>query len=119
MAVIDFIKQLQQLVGDVHAQGNKVDFEYVVPLGRFMGQKVQVGFEIPTDFPIAPPSGPHVSPHLIPINSNGTTHQTRAHTSSFGEDWEYWSRPFKSEWNRTDKTVKTYMSYVRKLFDEI
>ncbi|PSR35707.1 MAG: hypothetical protein C7B44_12810 [Sulfobacillus thermosulfidooxidans] len=119
MALSEFIQPLQQLVGTVNVQGNKVDFEYIVPLGTFRGRKVRIGFEVPSDFPLVPPGGPHVSPQLIPINQNGATHQTRAHPSSFGADWEYWSRPFANEWNKTDKTVKTYMSYIRKLFDEL
>lgn len=116
MGTSDFIKGLEDLGFRVQLNGNKVEFPYAVPCGRFIGQTIRVGFEIPGDFPLTPPSGPHISPHLRPMNSSAPGHPERVAESAFGSDWQYWSRPFPG-WANTDRTVKTYMAHIRHLLD--
>jgi hypothetical protein len=87
-----------------------------VPVGRFIGQKVKVGFQVNDDFPANPPGGPHISPRLLPLKSGGEHPSGQVHASPLGDDWEYWSRPYP-EWHRTDRSVKAYMAHVRHLFD--
>ncbi len=117
MGKADFISQLTEL-GYVVEQlsDNKIAFQYEVPVGRFKGQKIKLGFDVPLDFPLTPPSGPHLSPHLLPINEAAPAHPTRVHMSPFGNDWQYWSRPFK-KWAETNKEGRDYMRYIRHLFE--
>ena len=96
--------------------------DYEVPTGRFAGQKVRHGFIVPADFPMTAPSGPHVSPHIHPINTGGEhptgcIHHAQAQPfeAGAGGAWQYWSRPFKN-WAE-GKTVADYMSHVWRLWD--
>ena len=101
-------------VGD----GN-VTFEYVVEVGRFKGQVVTLGFKVPPDFPMTPPSGPHVKPHIHSMEGGGVHPTGGVHPSSghsgLPDDFQYWSRPFPG-WNNTRKTVADYLSFVRHLW---
>jgi len=118
MAYQDFINGLRALGFDVRELGdNRVTFAYVVPTGRFADRAIEFGFHVPQDFPLTPPSGPHVTPQLLPITNGGGTHPNGGvHTSPFGEQWEYWSRPL-SHWPATKRTVKDVMAHIRHLFD--
>ncbi len=98
------------------SENNRVYFEYKVPGGRFSGQVVQLGFEVPEQFPLTPPSGPHIAPRLHVINPSAPQHPDRIHESPFGSDWEYWSRPFP-DWVVTNRTVKEYMRFIRHLWE--
>lgn len=121
MARQDFIAQLRDLGYPIEDLGNnKVAFKYKIPIGRLADQEVQLGFLVGDDFPAAPPSGPHVSPRLLPINPGGGSHPNcGVHASDqFGPNWEYWSRPFP-DWGRTDHSVRTYMAFVRLLFETL
>ncbi len=116
----EFINELQGLDYDPQDLGeNRVAFRYTVPVGRLAGQEVSLGFLVADDFPANPPSGPHVSPRLFPLNSRADPHPNGGvHTSPFGDDWEYWSRPFPN-WSDTNRSVRTYMAHVRHLFDTL
>lgn len=118
MARQDFITQLQQLGYTVEDRGeNRIAFPYKVPVGRFLGQDIWLGFVVGDDFPLNPPSGPHVSPQLLPLNTVTNVHPAGGiHPSLFGPEWEYWSRPFP-EWHTTDRSVRTYLSHIRHLVD--
>lgn len=116
MAKADFINQLQALGLTVRELDNDfVAFEYEIPVGKFKGEIVSLAFQGISSFPMACPGGPHFKPLLLPITGGGGQHPFGAvHNSPLGSDWEYWSRPF-SAWNRTDKTVKTYMAHIKNL----
>ena len=121
MSRIDFINQLQVLGYNVQEPApGFLSFEYEIPVGKFSGQKVNIAFQFDNGFPMNPPAGgPHFKPQLLPITGGGGTHPFGAvHNSPIGSEWEYWSRPFK-DWNRTDKTVKTYMAHIRNLLATI
>lgn len=114
----DFIDGLQFLGYEVEELGeSNLCFTYRVPIGRFMDTEIKLGFAVNGDFPANPPSGPHVSPRLLPLQSGGEHPAGQIHTSPFGEEWEYWSRPFTG-WHSTDRTVKAYMAHVRHLFEK-
>ena len=117
MGQIDFVNQLRELGYAVEELGaDKILFPYEIPVGRFKGQKIRLGFHVPADFPLSPPSGPHLAPHLLPINSGAPGHPARVADSDFGPDWQYWSRPFQ-KWAETNKTARGYMRYIRHLFE--
>jgi hypothetical protein len=96
---------------------DKLMTQFVVAGGRFKERQVKLGFQVPPDFEINPPGGPHISPRLIPINPNAEDH-SRAAESPFGPEWEYLSRPFPSQWARK-RTVKRYMEWVSELLNTL
>ena len=120
MARADFIKQLKDLGYEPRDLGdNKLAFDYIILVGKFIGQQIQLGFVVGNDFPSIPPSGPHITPHLLPIKTNGKQHPSdgiHPGRNGFGTKWQYWSRPFP-KWKETDKTVKTYLAFINHLFE--
>ncbi|HEY3388268.1 MAG TPA: E2/UBC family protein [Prolixibacteraceae bacterium] len=94
-----------------------VVFNYKIPTGRFIDQEVEIALEAP-QFPLNPPSGPYIKPHIMPITGgggehpNGGIHKRDMPTSEF----QYWSRPF-SNWNNSEKNAKEYLAFIRTLFD--
>jgi hypothetical protein len=114
---IEFIDQFKELGIQVEDLGEqKVAFSYCVQTGRFAGKDIKVGFDIPQDFSLTPPSGPHISPRLLPLQSGGSHPSGGIHESPFGADWQYWSRPIQ-HWNQTKRTVKDILAHIRHLFD--
>jgi hypothetical protein len=98
---------------------NRLAFAYTVAVGRFKGQVIKMGLEIPPDFHATCPTGPHILPRLIPINTNGGPNN-RAADSPFGAEWEYLSRPFvdgADGWNRTTKDVKAYLRHLQRVLE--
>jgi len=117
MAQADFLAGLQALgYGATEVAPGRVALPYTIESGKFAGRRIQVGFDVPGDFNLTPPSGPHVSPRLLPHQSGGTHPNGGVHDSRFGSDWQYWSRPL-SHWGQTAKTVKDVMAHIRHLFD--
>lgn len=118
MARADFIEQLRQLGFEAQDLGDgRVAFPYEIQLGKFAGQTVKLGFVVGEDFPLNPPSGPHVSPRLLPINPGGQHPAGGVNESpAFGPDWEYWSRPIK-HWAETKRTARDVLAHVKRLFD--
>lgn len=96
---------------------NKIIIPFVVEKGRFAGQQIQLGFEVPADFEMAPPGGPHISPRLIPVNT-APQDNSRAAESPFGPDWQYLSRPFLDQWP-LKRTVKRYLEFVSHILNEL
>ena len=123
MARSDFIQQLTDLGYQIQlldpAKG-RLSFPYEIPVGRLIGTRIRLGFVIADDFPLNPPSGPHISPRILPLNPQYNTHPNGGvHESpDFGDDWEYWSRPFEG-WAKTDRSVRTYMAHIRHLLDTL
>lgn len=117
MARSDFIEQLKRLGHEVRDLGDgKIAFPFTIPCGKFAGTAIQLGFVAKDDFPLNPPSGPHISPMLLPLNPGAPSHPDRVHESEFGSDWEYWSRPMP-DWPKTDRTARAYLAHIRHLFD--
>jgi len=93
-----------------------IAFNFKVPIGRFRGQEIEVAINA-TQFPLIPPSGPYISPLLLPFKSGSVPpfdgiHQRQVPTAEF----QYWSRPFNG-WSDTQKNMKTYIAFLRTLFD--
>jgi hypothetical protein len=119
---IDALKVLGYSPVTLSGEPDHVMIDYEVQSGRFVGKKVRHGFIVPSDFPVTPPSGPHVSPQIYPINTNGghptgAVHHTQAlpFEAGAGGAWEYWSRPVP-DWARSKKTVAVYMSHIWRLW---
>lgn len=113
----DFIDQLKALRYEPQElPEGRIAFDYTVPLGRFVGQQIRLGFSVGDDFPMNPPSGPHISPHLLPLKNGGVHPYGQVLPSPFGPEWQYWSRPFPG-WAGTDRTVRTYLAHIRHLLE--
>jgi hypothetical protein len=121
MAKSDFVNQLQTLGYSVHEPvAGFLSFSYAIPIGKFAGQTVEMALQVHDNFPMSPPPGPHFKPHLLPVSGGGGMHPYGAiHASPLGAEWQYWSRPFAAEWNRTDHSVKSYLAHIRNLFATI
>jgi hypothetical protein len=120
MAQQDFIQQLQAMGFQPEDRGNGcVVFDYTIETGvRFLGQTIKLGFEVPADFPLQAPTGPHISPRILPLNDSGEHPNGKILVRPlFGDAGEYWSRPFP-EWPNTDRTVAAYMRHIHKLFSQ-
>jgi hypothetical protein len=98
-------------------------FTYPVEVGRLAGQSVRLGFVVPPDFPNIPPGGPHVSPHIWPINTTsgvphpaGGVQQSATFQQGAGGEWQYWSRPYL-DWGKNRRTVSAYMAHIWRLWE--
>lgn len=111
------IEELGYSPAALDGRPDHIVIDYVVPTGRFADQKVRMGFIVPGDFPMTPPSGPHVSPQIHQILSGGEHPTGGVHQSpDFGGEWQYWSRPFQN-WAQSKKTVAAYMSHIWRLWE--
>jgi hypothetical protein len=113
-----FIEGLKALGYKVTDLGDdRIWFPYIIPSGRFADKEIKLGFAVPGDFPVSPPTGPHISPMLRPKNTEVKTHpEGGIHDSPFGTEWQYWSRPL-NHWGETSRTARDVMAHVRHLFD--
>ena len=116
----EFIEQIKALGHLVELHGeDRISFPYQIPVGKFAGQAITLGFVVQEDFPMnAPSSGPHLTPELLPLNKESKMHPGGGiHKSDqFGAGWQYWSRPHH-EWAQTDRSAKAYMAFIRRLFE--
>jgi hypothetical protein len=99
-----------------------VIFSYEVDVGPLDGTSLKIGLE-PLDHPRSPPTGPFVSPCLLPIRPDGSpapyggVHDaaSRGFEDPAGV-WQYWSRPF-NEWADCGRTARSYLDvHLRRLF---
>ena len=100
-----------------------VVIDYEVESGKFAGTKLSLGFVVPADFPLNPPSGVHLSSLIHPtqgggVHPTGGVHREQAlpFQQAVGGEWQYWSRP-PGGWPTGKKTVAGYMSHVWHLWD--
>ena len=114
----EFERQLREMGYEPEPRPDgRTVFAYQIQTGRLAGTAIRLGFVVPPDFSRTPPSGPHVSPQLLPLNPGAPTHPTRVHASDFGSEWQYWSRPYPA-WNPRN-TAATYLAYMEHLFGTI
>jgi len=103
----------------VSTDGAFIHFEFEVPLGPLTDSTIEVGFNVPSDYPVTPPTGIVVSPHLLPICSGGTHPYGGIHQAESGgvnnPAWQYWSRPVH-DWHRSTQDASALMGHVRSLF---
>lgn len=119
----EFIRELAELGYDpTMPEAGFVAFVYEVEVGSLAGDEVELGFRPPGDFPITPPGGLLVRPHLLPFNQDGTNGHPLgavhpAATAGVSDpSWQYWSRPHPN-WPTTDRTVRALLhGHVRNLF---
>ena len=94
---------------------------YRVEAGKYEGLEVDIGIVVPADFPLSPPSGPHIC-KLIHENRGdgehpaGHIHSSADHSKHFGTGWQYWSRPHPN-WSSGARNALRYMEHVRALWE--
>jgi hypothetical protein len=101
---------------------NRLAFQYAIAAGRFKDKVITVGIEVPADFNVTCPTGPHISPRLIPINPNATGNDRAVDSPKFGLEWQYLSRPFvdqKEGWGRTTKDVRAYIRHIKRILETL
>ena len=109
--------------------GKFVVFDYEIEIGPRRGEIIRLGLQVPPDWPMSPPSGPFVSPHLLPVRPESgrgrpwdNVHEAQGRGVDLPEgEWQYWSRPFPGSpgWGSTEKTVATYLRHIRTLVGEL
>ncbi len=93
-----------------------VAFQFEIPHGRFRGREIKIALKAP-QFPRVPPHGPYIKPHLFPAKSGGVHPTGGIHNQGIPTgEWQLWSRPF-TDWNNSDKSARTYLAFIRRLFD--
>lgn len=95
-------------------------FDYTVESGKFAGRTFRLGFQVPPDFPMSEPHGPHLSPRIHPNGSGGEhptggIHDSPTFAGATGQEWEHWSRPHPN-WSKKP-TVAEYMRHIWQLWD--
>jgi hypothetical protein len=118
-----FSAGLKELGYEAEDKGdNRIAFKYVIGAGRFKDQIITVGLEVPPDFNVTCPTGPHISPRLIPINTGVLGNERAAESPSFGSEWQYLSRPFGEQqqgWSRTNRSVKAYLRHIKRILETL
>ena len=111
-----FVAELQALGFEPAQSGNgHVIFGYEIEVGSQTGKQCRLGFVVPPDFPLQPPTGIHVAPHVHAIQQAESHPTGGIHASPLGADFQYWSRPF-IDWQNTKRRVADYMAFVRQLW---
>jgi hypothetical protein len=70
----------------VAGRPDHVVIDYEVETGKFAGTKLRLGFIVPPDFPVTPPSGIHVAALIHPFKGDGQ-HPTRQAISASMRCW--------------------------------
>lgn len=124
MGIEDFKNQLEEMGYEPKERGNDcLSFSYTIPCGKHQGKTIEMGLHIPPQFPELPPSGPHFTPHLVPLTINGGSYpgvhsSLDRHGQAFDAGWQYWSRPYNG-WASTVKSVKAYLRHINHLMDTL
>lgn len=98
------------------AEKRYVAFDYVVETGPYAGRTFKHGIEVPQDFPLTPPSGPHICAVLHQTGQTGEHPKSNVNDSPFGNGWQYWSRPY-ADWAQSKQTVAAYLAHIFRLWD--
>jgi hypothetical protein len=121
----DFIQELRDLGYQVDDSPNPqlqdnivVRFPFRIPLGTKAADEITLAFIVPADYPMTCPSGPYLSPQVLPINTS-TNEPPYGGVSDasgvFGDNWQYWSRPYNG-WAQSDRNARAYMRHIKHLF---
>lgn len=116
-----FVDQMTKLGYQVEQLGDgHIAFDYDVEVGKFQGQMFRTGLLIPPSFPLEPPSGPHISPHVHPCGAGGDhpiggVHPSEDHAPRFKDKFQYWSRPFNG-WKESPRNAAAYLAFLRRLW---
>jgi hypothetical protein len=90
--------------------------DFLVPCGRFVERRIDLGLQATPDFPLTVASAIHVrsAPHLLDVADTvpGTRNITN---SALGPEWRYWSHNLG--W-ADPKTARRLISKINKVFHD-
>ena len=118
--------EIERLGHEVSVAGQFVVFDYQIDIGPLDGMEVRIGLD-GSGHPHSPPTGPFLSPWLLPLRPDGSpapqggVHDARGRGFPLADEgnWQYWSRPF-NEWTRHGRTAKAYVEiHLRRLFAQL
>jgi hypothetical protein len=122
MSVETFAQELRCLGYEVTESHPFVIFGYEIDAGPRTGQTVSIGLEV-SGHPDTPPTGPFVSPRLLPLRPDGSpapwggVHEAHGR-NGFNDPqgvWQYWSRPY-AEWLQHGRSAEAYLTvHLRRL----
>ena len=124
--VVQLAAEIEELGYEVAVSGSYVVFDYTVDIGPLDGMEIRIGLD-GSGHPHSPPTGPFVSPPLLPLRPDaspaprGGVHDGRGRGFPLADqgDWQYWSRPF-NEWAQHGRTAKAYLEvHLRRLFAQL
>jgi len=116
MAQVDFINQLEALGYSTQELLNgMIGFNFTIPMGKNSGKNVELALQVPNDFPMNCPPGPHFKSQGL---DGWVEPPNNIHESPLGSDWRYWSRPFP-DWNRTQRSAKSYLAHLKNLLAKL
>ena len=111
-----FIAELKALGYSPERRGpQEVLFVYRIENGPRFGDEIELGFQVPPNWPLEPPHGPCYRPAILRETGLAGVHADGRH---FGPDWDHRSRPFEG-WARTDRSLRAYMRHIRKLHQQL
>ncbi len=118
-----FRDQLRELGLMAELRDGFVFFTYKPCVGPLDGEAIEMAL-FPQDHPRTPPSGPFMTPRIMPIHPEGdpaphggvhVAHERQGFRDPDGF-WEYWSRPF-NDWDQHGRTAQSYLDvHLRRLF---
>lgn len=117
MGINELKRQLEELGYNVNdITPGFISFRFTVPHGKFKGEELEIALQ-GAQFPNVPPPGILLNKNLLPLRGGGQHPTGGIHNRTVaGQNWQYWSRPFK-DWASTDRTARTYLAFIRTLFD--
>lgn len=119
-------EELESLGYEVQIVGSFAIIDYEVDVGPLDGTTIKLALE-GSGHPHSPPSGPYVSPWLLPLRPDGSpaplggVHDARQRgfPAEIAGAWQYWSRPF-NEWTLQGRSAKAYLDvHLRRLFAQL
>lgn len=125
-AVAQLVDELEALGYEVEVTDPFVIIDYTIDIGPLDGTEIRLGLD-GSGHPYSPPSGPFISPWLLPLRPDGSpsprggVHDARGRNFPLAADgtWQYWSRPF-NEWAQHGRTAAAYLDvHMRRLFAQL
>lgn len=99
-----------------------VVIDWRVPVGPLTDETLEIGWNVPADYPATIPSGLLVRPHLLPMMGAGEPPLGGIHLSEVGgvqdHSFQYWSRPHV-DWGQSSKDAAALLSHARRLFNAL
>lgn len=107
-----------ELTQDKNNQFYAVIRDYVVPLGKYAGRKIQLAIPAMPNFPQAVGTSIHIyaEPQLLE-KTDSVPNVRNIIDSALGDKWRYWSRNLN--WDKQKKTTRRLMAIIAGVFKNV